>query len=126
MNVKRTIVTLLLLLSMTGAASAAEPSWYWLCSNATSTTYLDNSHVYKNGDCAIVWTRTNFQSGALAGDVVYMEWLVTRSGVISYIYGHGHNANGRLTQHYPGACYWNKAVSSAPKFKKLYDLIWSA
>ena len=126
MNVKRTIVTLLLLLTLAGAASAASPSWYWLCSDATSTTYLDNSHVYKNDDCAIVWTRTNFQSGAMAGDVIYMEWHVTRAGEISYIYGHGHRANGRLTRHYPGAYYWNKAVSSAPNFKKLYNLIWPA
>ena len=68
MRVKKMIVTLLLLLTMAGAASAAEPSWYWLCSDATSTTYLDNNHVYKNDDCAIVWTRTNFQSGAMAGE----------------------------------------------------------
>lgn len=48
MNVKRTIVTMLLLISMAGAASAAEPSWYWLMQDkAGNQIYIDNNNVHK-------------------------------------------------------------------------------
>lgn len=77
MNVKRTIVTTLLLLTMAGAASAAAPSWYWLCGDATSTTYLDNNHVYKNDDCAIVWTQAH-----IIGIKRYQARRISRNSII--------------------------------------------
>ncbi len=64
MNVKRTIVTMLLLISMAGAASAAEPSWYWLMQDkAGNQIYIDNNNVHKSQDYAVVWTKMLYPSG---------------------------------------------------------------
>lgn len=65
MNVKRTIVTMLLLLTMAGAASAAEPSWYWLLQDSQTgiQLYVDNNNVYKSQNYAVVWTKMLYPSG---------------------------------------------------------------
>lgn len=124
MKFKKILFLLSLLLAFCMPVFADQ--WYWLSSDDTMTTYLDNEHVYKDDDCAIVWTRTEFHSGRMAGSVIYMQWHVTHKGKISYIYGHGRKANGRLTQNYPDSSYWNKSVLDSPGFINLYTLIWSA
>ena len=123
--VKKILVIMLMLLSFSGMADASSvPNWYWLYSDDTMTTYIDNAHVLKDDYCAIVWTKCIFRSGPYNGDVLYMQWYITRDGKISWIYGKERKADGRITYHYPDSNYSDKSVTESPKFQKLYDLIW--
>ena len=93
---------------------------YYLFSDKSANMYLDNSHVVKSDTYAIVWTKTETSDG----DCYLMQWYVTKSGQISWIYGRGHRANGSQIYMFSSPQVQNASVSSSAHFQQIYDLIW--
>lgn len=98
---------------------AESTSWYWLFSTDEMTYYLDNTHVFKDENCAIIWTKC-----VISGTIVLMQWHVTKDGRISWIYGRSQRPDGSFTYTYPDASKFNKSVDMSIHFKQIYSLIW--
>lgn len=119
MNVKRTIVTMLLLLTMAGSASALTPSWYWLLQDEQKgiQLYVDNNNVYKTQNYAVVWTKMLYPSG----DYTLCQFKVYRQGFVDWLYLNMRDARGHsIREIHPGPKYHHLTIVPGSRFDALY------
>lgn len=118
MNVKRTIVTMLLLISMAGAASAAEPSWYWLMQDKSGNQiYIDNNNVHKTPYLSVVWIKEVYPSGRY----MLSQFRIYRNGILDWMFATIRDSQGHyVSEFHPGAKYQHTTIVPGSIFEVLY------
>lgn len=118
MQVKKTIVTLLLLLTVSVTASAAEPSWYWLMQDKSGDQiYIDNNNVHKTPDFSIAWVKEVYPSGRY----MLCQFRIYRNGILDWMFATLRDAQGHYeSEFHPGAKYQNTTIVPGSIFEVLY------
>ena len=116
---RKIVFTILFTVFCTLPIFASAPVWRHFNSAPNIEMYVDGANISKTEDYAVVWIKL-----VMPYDYALMQWLVTRDGHVSSLYGRTCEPNGIVVETFPGKKLSNSPVSRSATFKEIYDLVW--